>query len=88
MKKQTIYLFAVPNRKLPDLSIAEIVDVRRLEYLCRCHILLAFMARRNQPEHDVFLQKASWFMLRLWQVNRSNVVHWINQIPCVLFVFF
>ena len=59
---------SVPNRQLPDLSIGEVVDVRRLEYLCRCHVLLAFMTRRNQPEHEVLLQKAYWFLTRLWQV--------------------
>jgi len=59
----------VPNRITPDLLISEIVQVRRLEYLCRCHVLLAYMTRRNQPEHEVLLQKAHWFLMRLWQVE-------------------
>ncbi|CAF4031131.1 unnamed protein product, partial [Rotaria sp. Silwood2] len=57
----------LPNRLQPDLSIGEVVQVRRLEYLCRCHILLANMARRNQPEYEQLLQKAYWFLTRLWQ---------------------
>lgn len=64
----TLLCSSVPNRQLSDLSIGEVVDVRRLEYLCRCHVLLAFMTRRNQPEHEVLLQKAYWFLTRLWQV--------------------
>lgn len=58
-----------PNRISPDLSIHDIVQVRRLEYLCRCHILLAYLTHRNQPEYDVLLQKCYWFLMRLWQVN-------------------
>lgn len=68
----TLLCSSVPNRQLSDLSIGEVVDVRRLEYLCRCHVLLAFMTRRNQPEHEVLLQKAYWFLTRLWQV--CNIV--------------
>ena len=62
----------VPNRITPDLTIGEIVQVRRLEYLCRCHILLAHLTRRNQPEYEVLLQKAYWFLMRLWQVEKRE----------------
>ena len=68
VKEKFVSLLA-PNRISPDLSANDIVEVRRLEYLCRCHILLAHMTRRNQPEYEVLLQKAYWFLLRLWQVK-------------------
>ena len=59
----------VPNRQLPDLSINDITEVRRLEYLCRCHVLLAFATRRNKPDYKTLLEKAYWFLTRLWQVE-------------------
>ncbi|CAF0762870.1 unnamed protein product [Rotaria sordida] len=62
----------LPNRLQPDLSIGEIIQVRRLEYLCRCHILLAYMTRQNQPEYEQLLQKAYWFLMRLWQRGLSD----------------
>ncbi|CAF4722909.1 unnamed protein product [Rotaria sp. Silwood1] len=64
----------LPNRLQPDLSIGEVVQVRRLEYLCRCHILLAYMTRRNQPEYEQLLQKAYWFLTRLWQRGLSDSI--------------
>ena len=66
--KRMSFLLA-PNRISPDLSIHDIVQVRRLEYLCRCHILLAYLTHRNQPEYEILLQKSYWFLMRLWQVN-------------------
>ena len=58
-----------PNRQPPDLSINDITEVRRLEYLCRCHVLLAFTTRRNKPDYKTLLEKAYWFLMRLWQVE-------------------
>jgi hypothetical protein len=65
----------VPNRIQPDLTVNDIVEVRRLEYLCRCHIILAHLTRRNQPDYEVLLQKAYWFVIRLWQVKRRGYVN-------------
>ncbi|CAF1356153.1 unnamed protein product [Adineta steineri] len=61
-----------PNRAQPDLSIDDVVQVRRLEYLCRCHILLAYMTRRNQPEYPELLQQTYWLLIRLWQCGLSD----------------
>ncbi|UJR28166.1 hypothetical protein I4U23_009420 [Adineta vaga] len=63
---------APPDRIQPDLSIGDIVQIRRLEYLCRCHILLAYMTRRNQPEYQTLLQQAYWLLTRLWQCGLSD----------------
>ncbi len=75
INKREIEFILVPNRIPPDLSVNDIVEVRRLEYLCRCHIFLAYLTRRNQPDYDVLLQKAYWFLMRLWQVKRREYIH-------------
>ncbi|CAF3399137.1 unnamed protein product [Rotaria socialis] len=69
----------LPNHLQPDLSIGEVVQVRRLEYLCRCHILLANMTRRNQPEYVQLLQKAYWFLMRLWQRGLSDSIEIVKD---------
>lgn len=79
--KRMSFLLA-PNRISPDLSIHDIVQVRCLEYLCRCHILLAYLTHRNQPEYEILLQKSYWFLMRLWQVNgrfRSLGFHYLPK---------
>ncbi len=30
------------------------------------------MTRRNQPEYEVLLQKAYWFLMRLWEVEQRK----------------
>lgn len=49
-------------------SVSKLKDVRRLEGLVRAHTLLAAMADRTSPEHQLNLLRAYVFVLRIWQV--------------------
>ncbi|XP_077960776.1 cilia- and flagella-associated protein 46 isoform X4 [Gasterosteus aculeatus] len=52
-------------------SVSKLKDVRRLEGLVRAHTLLAAMADRTSPEHQLNLLRAYVFVLRIWQVSMA-----------------
>lgn len=49
-------------------SLAHLRDVRCLDSLVRAHVLLAVMAERASPEHQLNLLRAFTFVLQIWQV--------------------
>ncbi|KAM8859515.1 cilia- and flagella-associated protein 46 isoform 3-T3 [Spinachia spinachia] len=52
-------------------SVSKLKDVRRLEGLVRAHTLLAAMADKTSPEHQLNLLRAHVFVLRIWQVSMA-----------------
>ncbi|KAM3842817.1 cilia- and flagella-associated protein 46 [Diretmus argenteus] len=54
-------------------SLLELKEVRRLDGLVRTHTLLAIMADRTSPEHQLNLLRAYTFVLRIWQVSMATV---------------
>ncbi|KAM6997214.1 cilia- and flagella-associated protein 46 [Tautogolabrus adspersus] len=52
-------------------SLSDLKEVRRLDSLIRAHTLLAVMADRNTPEHQLNLLRAYTFVLQMWQVSMA-----------------
>lgn len=50
-------------------NLSNLKEVRRLDGLVRAHTLLAVMADRTSPEHELNLLKAYTFVLQIWQVH-------------------
>ncbi|XP_044070722.1 cilia- and flagella-associated protein 46 isoform X2 [Siniperca chuatsi] len=50
-------------------SLSNLKEVRRLDSLVRAHTLLALMADKTSPEHQLNLLRAYTFVLRIWQVS-------------------
>lgn len=50
-------------------SLSNLKGVRRLDSLVRAHTLLAVMADKTSPEHQLNLLRAYTFVLRIWQVH-------------------
>lgn len=48
--------------------LSNLREVRRLDSLVRAHTLLAVMADKTSPEHQLNLLRAYTFVLRIWQV--------------------
>lgn len=53
-------------------TLSDITEVRRLDALVRAHTLLAVMADRASPEHQLNLLRAYMFVLRIWQVPQKE----------------
>ncbi|XP_075933471.1 cilia- and flagella-associated protein 46 [Anarhichas minor] len=60
-------------------SLSDLKDVRRLDSLVRAHALLAVMADRTSPEHQLNLLRACVFVLRIWQVSMAVVWEISNE---------
>nr|XP_046258124.1 cilia- and flagella-associated protein 46 isoform X1 [Scatophagus argus] len=52
-------------------SLSNLKDVQRLDSLVRAHTLLAVMAGRTSPEHQLNLLRACTFVLQIWQVSMA-----------------
>ncbi|XP_056252103.1 cilia- and flagella-associated protein 46 [Seriola aureovittata] len=52
-------------------NVSSLRDVQRLDCLVRAHTLLAVMADRTSPEHQLNLLRAYTFVLQIWQVSMS-----------------
>lgn len=49
-------------------SLSNLKEVRRLDSLVQAHTLLAVMADKTSPEHQLNLLRAYTFVLQIWQV--------------------
>ncbi|XP_042358180.1 cilia- and flagella-associated protein 46 [Plectropomus leopardus] len=56
---------------LATQSLSNLKEVRRLDGLVRAHTLLAVMADRTSPEHQLNLLRAYTFVLQTWQVSMA-----------------
>lgn len=58
-------------------NLSGLKEVRCLDYLVQAHTLLAVMADRTSPEHQLNLLRAYTFVLQIWQVLQLywNLVH-------------
>ncbi|XP_040906348.1 cilia- and flagella-associated protein 46 [Toxotes jaculatrix] len=52
-------------------NLSSLKEVRRLDCLVRAHTLLAVMAGRTSPEHQLNLLRAYTFVLQIWQVSMA-----------------
>ncbi|CAJ1066948.1 LOW QUALITY PROTEIN: cilia- and flagella-associated protein 46 [Xyrichtys novacula] len=52
-------------------SLSDLKEVRRLDSLVRAHTLLAVMADRTAPEHQLYLLRAYTFVLQIWKVSMA-----------------
>ncbi|XP_074502975.1 cilia- and flagella-associated protein 46 isoform X2 [Sebastes fasciatus] len=52
-------------------SLSDLKEVRRLDSLVRAHTLLAVMAGKASPEHQLNLLRAYLFVLQIWQVSMA-----------------
>lgn len=59
-------------------SLAHFKDVRCLDNLVRAHVLLAVMAERTSPEHQLNLLRAFTVVLQIWQVLQHGFITAIN----------
>ncbi|GAA6225204.1 cilia- and flagella-associated protein 46 [Lates japonicus] len=59
-------------------NLSSLKEVRRLDCLVRAHTLLAVMADRTSPEHQLNLLRAYTFVLQIWQVSMA-VAHEISS---------
>ncbi|XP_049456510.1 cilia- and flagella-associated protein 46 isoform X3 [Epinephelus fuscoguttatus] len=56
---------------LPIQSLLNLKEVQRLDSLVRAHTLLAVMADKASPEHQLNLLRAYIFVLQIWQVSMA-----------------
>lgn len=54
-------------------SLSDLKEVRHLDSLVRAHTLLAVMADKTSPEHQLNLLRAYTFVLQIWQVLHSCI---------------
>lgn len=59
-------------------GLAHLKDVRCLDNLVRAHVLLAVMAERTSPEHQLNLLRAFTVVLQIWQVLPPGFITTIN----------
>ncbi|XP_074531827.1 cilia- and flagella-associated protein 46 isoform X2 [Halichoeres trimaculatus] len=52
-------------------SVSDLKEVWRLDSLVRAHTLLAYMAYRATPEHQLSLLRAYTFVLQIWKVSMA-----------------
>ncbi|KAM9345441.1 cilia- and flagella-associated protein 46 [Symphorus nematophorus] len=52
-------------------SLSNLKEVRRLDSLLRAHTLLAVMADKTSPEHQLNLLRAYTFALQIWKVSMA-----------------
>uniref|UniRef100_UPI0037E7646D cilia- and flagella-associated protein 46 n=1 Tax=Semicossyphus pulcher TaxID=241346 RepID=UPI0037E7646D len=50
-------------------SLSDLKEVQRLDSLLRAHTLLAVMADKTSPDHQLNLLRAYTFVLQMWQVS-------------------
>ncbi|XP_054655409.1 cilia- and flagella-associated protein 46 [Dunckerocampus dactyliophorus] len=55
-------------------SVSSLKEVQRLNSLVQAHTLLAVMADRNSPEHQINLLRAYDFVLQMWNVSMTVCV--------------
>ncbi|XP_071380722.1 cilia- and flagella-associated protein 46 [Centroberyx affinis] len=60
-------------------SLFKLREVRRLDGLVRAHTLLAVMADRTSPQHQLNLLRAYTFVLQTWQVSMATVHEVFNE---------
>lgn len=60
-------------------TLSDITEVRLLDALVRAHTLLAIMADRVSPEHQLNLLRAYTFVLQIWQVPKKNP-QWVMMV--------
>lgn len=66
-KKNTSSVVGVQGLSFTQ-SLSNLREVQRLDSLVRAHTLLAVMADRTSPEHQLNLLRAYTFILLIWQV--------------------
>ncbi|KAM9810017.1 cilia- and flagella-associated protein 46 isoform 2-T2 [Syngnathus typhle] len=54
-------------------TVSNLREVQRLDSLVQAHTLLAVMADRNSPEHQLNLLRAYDFVLQIWQMSAAVV---------------
>lgn len=64
-------------------NLAHLKDVRCLDSLVRAHVLLAVMAERTSPEHQLNLLKAFTFVIQIWQVLPPSFIMRINTVDII-----
>ncbi|XP_035810814.2 cilia- and flagella-associated protein 46 isoform X2 [Amphiprion ocellaris] len=52
-------------------NLSSLIEVRRLDYLIQAHTVLAVMASKTSPEHQLNLLRAYTFVLQIWQVSMA-----------------
>lgn len=62
-----------------DLSTLK--EVYCLDYLVQAHTLLAFMADRSSPEHQLHLLSAFTFVIQIWLVSMAEVSDMLKPPP-------
>lgn len=69
-------------------NLSGLKEVRCLAYLVQAHTLLAVMADRTSPEHQLNLLRAYTFVLQIWQVLQLywNLVHH-STLPMLMRLF-
>ncbi|KAF0027185.1 hypothetical protein F2P81_019926 [Scophthalmus maximus] len=65
-------------------NLSNLKEVRRLDGLVRAHTLLAVMADRTSPEHELNLLKAYTFVLQIWQVSMAVALEGPSEIVMAL----
>ncbi|XP_035461481.2 cilia- and flagella-associated protein 46 isoform X4 [Scophthalmus maximus] len=65
-------------------NLSNLKEVRRLDGLVRAHTLLAVMADRTSPEHELNLLKAYTFVLQIWQVSMAVALEDPSEIVMAL----
>ncbi|KAG7512173.1 cilia-and flagella-associated 46 isoform X1 [Solea senegalensis] len=62
-------------------NLSSLKEVRRLDCLVRAHTLLAVMADRASPEHQLNLLRAYAFVLQIWQVSIATAYEISSEMP-------
>ncbi|XP_051816052.1 cilia- and flagella-associated protein 46 isoform X2 [Acanthochromis polyacanthus] len=52
-------------------NLSSLMEVRRLDYLIQAHTVLAVMAGKTSPEHQLNLLRAYTFVLQIWQASMA-----------------
>ncbi|XP_008297596.1 tetratricopeptide repeat protein 40 [Stegastes partitus] len=52
-------------------NVSSLMEVRRLDYLIQAHTVLAVLAGKTSPEHQLNLLRAYTFVLQMWQVSMA-----------------
>ncbi|XP_032397492.1 cilia- and flagella-associated protein 46 isoform X2 [Etheostoma spectabile] len=60
-------------------SLSNLKEVRHLDSLVRAHTLLAVMADKTSPEHQLNLLRAYSFVLQIWQVSMAVACEISNE---------
>ncbi|KAM9847487.1 cilia- and flagella-associated protein 46 [Aulostomus maculatus] len=71
-RETTESLIGVPGSSFSQ-NLSNLREVQQLDSLVQAHILLAVMADRTSPEHQLNLLRAYVFVLQIWQVSMTTV---------------